>query len=295
MVKSIYRRQYEALLKDLIEEFKESINKETPTEFTSLEDIFNTNPEAKQIKEYLLECTKEHCPNMNPLFIDIYLAIYYKTNEPIDGNLLRMMFYETIPGNNTKYKKCEVHYDVGRSHYLGHTGICIVNKFDIKGKKDIDYVEIETYLFKTNDEFGLTTPCFNQHLLERKPIEPIYLYAVRPEYIKFMLNNMEVIGFKDHPVFKKYVDYYKYLENCTHPDKLGTVEFIIEPKVDSFDNNQGDGEKLDLILDKLSIIQSEICGHNVLFEKLENLKNDISVTNNRFKYLLDLVNSKNTK
>jgi hypothetical protein len=253
MVKSIYRRQYDLLLKDLIDEFKEMINNKTPTEFRSLSDIFSSDPKARQVKDYLLKCSAEHCPQMNPLFVDIYLAIYYNTNEPIDGNLLRMTLGFSVLQENVHVNGCVPR--VSQCNSIGclacHPEIRILNK----AKKDVDYCRLYTVVCATNEPFDLVTPCVINNLHQFNIDKygypqrndrlysnvAITLYAVRPEFIKFAINNINLVLDKTannggpYSYFSKYVEYYQYLENCMHPDKLGTVNFIIEPQIQKFD------------------------------------------------------------
>jgi hypothetical protein len=205
---------------------------------------------------------------MNPLFVDIYLAIYYNTNEPIDGNLLRMMTAFDIN------KNC-----ANSDHNCKCIGCVLGWNIDIlrKAKERIDCYKFKTLLPLTIDPVDLTTPCgINIYGSNKKAYTEVIMIAVRPEYIKFALNNIDIIfdGMsKTGPEYiysYKYVEYYKYLENCMHPDKLGTVNFIIEPKQYNI------VETLEEKIDKLII-------------KLDLYDESNTITNNRLKYLLSLI------
>lgn len=258
---SSYHRAYNEYLKELTAIFKEKIIEETPTTFISLQDIFKTDSNAKKTQEYLIQCAKEHCPNMNPLFVDIFLSIYYNTNEPIDGNLLRMMYPKEIRPSCVCLK-C----------------LCLPPYLN-KAKVNIDYIisqvlvpnnitKIDTYM----------TPCQNIHSghLERNLNISISISVVRPEFIKFMLNNIDMNPSNSNQqghYNKTYAEYYKYLENCMHPDKLGTVNFIVK---------ELDISKEDLLQDSIDELTEKV---NELLIKLD----ESNISDNRFKYILSLI------
>lgn len=305
---SFYDKIYKDYLQEIIRLFKEKIMEETgPILFTSLQDIFNTDPKAKEIQKYLIECAKEHCPDMDPLFVDMFLSIYYNTNEPIDGNLLRMMLYYP-KAKDTDWKYCSGITKVGGSMHCGATDLCIPSMEIVSsvtccscilcyqniellkhGKENIDYYKAKVVLSGNITNTGLINTC-NKKYIKSNTNSIGYnnfdatMYVVRPEYIKFMLNNFETL-FTDIKIKQTnglqsmiynshlYIEYYKYLENCMHPDKLGTVNFIVIPIDDKpKEELQESIKELTKKVDELMI----------------KLDNNI-ISDNRFKYILSLI------
>lgn len=252
-----------------------------PTDFKSIKDIH----EVPQVKEYLLECSKEHYSDIHSTFIDIFLSIYYNTNEPINGNLLRPMI------SNIKHNVIH-RLDTDKTpRPICSCMVCCSIYSYFKGKPDIDYFARNVLLIGNNGQSLYYTSSNIKETDVNRPgscrydkshdnfnqgISFNYLMTFyRPEYIKFFIHNYETVLHecykKDLTRLKKYVEYYHFLENCMHPDKLGTVNFIT-------------------ITPKLSPVEELTEKINELITKLDSYNDSDAITNARFKYLLSIIN-----
>ena len=282
MPKSAYKRAYEIYLKELIDEVKEEIiEKEGNIKFTSIDDI----PERKSVKEYLLKCAKEHCPDMNPVFIDIFMAIHFKTNEPIDGGLLRL-FNQPQPSATTSSCYNCIMCNTTTIFFFNRI---IGSNINYKFSEDLILPSIVPAEIGTK----LTTPCNAKYNLAGTCFSFIgKLVVVRPEYIKYVIENWDTVFSvtvttkPNYVEAYKYIEHYNYLNRCMDPKKLGTINFIKEPKEPS---------KEDLIkelvkkIDELSIKIDNQDVSEKINEILTKLNTDTTTTTKRSQYLKSIV------
>ncbi len=220
---------YDYYIKLLTQKFKEDIKY---TEFISLIDVFVSNKDACNVKNYLIQCTQEVCPKMDLLFIDIFLSVYYKTTEPID--ITRLL---NLLGRQIKQQMCM------------HNGKCITHNMKIINiKPNVNYKsQMCQFIVSKDTDDILCNVC--RHVLNggvpvRIIVTPVTITT--PEAIEFMFKNpKEVFPDKtmENSKLFEYVDYYEYMERCMHPGKLGTIKYpTIAREENKKESSQGESK-----------------------------------------------------
>jgi hypothetical protein len=201
MEQNSYPSRYNKLVKETIEQYKNETNDVIPTKFISLDDIFKSNPKTKLIKEHLIECCEKDHPDMNSLFVDIFLAIYYETNEPIDLYMLNIIFIDKKPclynhEIESEDKKC-----IDMAEFLINNPYIMLNSL-FGGGSCSDYYrfntlgKLETYCCFADDngwDFSDSLTHYSSPNLCGLFVDDSYIpYVVDPRIIKDILENLDL-------------------------------------------------------------------------------------------------------